>query len=278
MVEIFAGSARLARACRHTGCRSVAVDKTTDRSQGTKIFVCDVTKSEELDMLVQFLSAERHNLGWAHFAPACGTASKAREKPNRVLERQGFHVPKPLRSTEFPLGFPHLKGLDRLRTETANHVYQVTADLVRMLVSWGTFVTIENPTNSLFWIIPCIAQLLQDLGGYDCVFDNCCHGGARKKSSKFWGSQPWLLPLAATCPGDKVHKHKSWRPEVVDGSVKYPTAEEAAHPKLLCTRMAEIVRDQMLQLGVVDVETLQQQIEVEKPSHLPYNFACSHRG
>ena len=37
MVEIFAGSARLTKACRHMGCRSVAVDKTTNRSLGTKI-------------------------------------------------------------------------------------------------------------------------------------------------------------------------------------------------------------------------------------------------
>jgi hypothetical protein len=96
MVEIFAGSARLARACRHVGCRSVAVDKTTDRSHGTKIFVCDVTKPEELDMLKQFLEAEKDNLGWVHFAPACGTASKAREKPNKALEKAGFRVPKPL--------------------------------------------------------------------------------------------------------------------------------------------------------------------------------------
>ena len=63
MVEIYAGSARLARACRHVGCRSVAVDKTTDRSHGTKIFVCDVTKPEELEMLKQFLEAEKDNFG-----------------------------------------------------------------------------------------------------------------------------------------------------------------------------------------------------------------------
>ena len=106
MVEIYAGSARLARACRHIGCRSVAVDKTADRSHGTKIFVCDVTKPEELDMLEKFLQAEQQNLGWVHFAPACGTASKAREKPNRVLEKAGFKVPKPLRSSEHPLGLP----------------------------------------------------------------------------------------------------------------------------------------------------------------------------
>ena len=66
MVEIFAGSARLAKACKHMGCRSVAVDKTTDRSHGTKIFVCDVTNPDELTMLEQFLQAEVQNLGWVN--------------------------------------------------------------------------------------------------------------------------------------------------------------------------------------------------------------------
>eukprot|EP00435_Cladocopium_sp_Y103_P000779 s5414_g1.t1 len=236
------------------------------QGKGNKIFVCDVTKPEELDMLKQFLHAERYNLGWVHFAPACGTASKAREKPNRVLERAGFKVPKPLRSEEFPLGLPSLSGVDLIRTQAANHVYEVTAELVRMLVGWGVFTTIENPTSSLFWIIPCIASLIEDLGGYDCLFDTCCHGGARKKSSKFWGSLPWLLSLAASCPGDEVHHHKSWHPQVVDGKVQYPTAEEAAYPKLLCTRLAEIVRAKLLELGVIDVDNLQQQLEVEQTS------------
>ena len=263
MVEIFAGSARLAKACRHMGCRSVAVDKTTDRSHGTKIFVCDVTNPDDLTMLEQFLQAEAQNLGWVHFAPACGTASKAREKPNRVLERAGFHVPKPLRSEEHPLGLPHLSGTDLVRTQAANQVYDVTARLARLLISWGVFVTIENPTSSLFWLVPCIAQLLEDVGGYDCIFDNCCHGGARKKNSRFWGSLPWLLPLAAACPGEHIHKHKNWQPQVVNGRVVYPTAEEAAYPTLLCTRMAEIVRAQFLQLGAMDVDNLEQQLQVE---------------
>ena len=266
MVEIYAGSARLARACRHVGCRSVAVDKTTERAHGSKNFVCDVTKTEELEMLKQFLQAEKQNLGWVHFAPACGTASKAREKPNRVLEKAGFRVPKPLRSTEFPMGLPNLSGIDLIRTEAANHVYQVTAELTRMLALWGVFVTVENPTNSLFWIVPCIAEVIEELGGYDCIFDNCCHGGARKKSSRFWGSRDWILPLAAKCPGEDQHRHKSWRPQVVDGKVHYPTQEEAAYPILLCTRMAEIVRDKWLESGVVDAEHLQQQISVEQPS------------
>ena len=72
--------------------------------------------------------------------------------------------------------------------------------------------------------------------------------------------------MAAACPGEQVHKHKSWRPQVVDGAVQYPTAEEAAYPKLLCTRLAEVVRDQWIQIGVVDVENLQQQLKVEQHS------------
>ena len=187
VVEIFAGSARLAKACRHVECRTVAVDKTADRSQGSKIFICDVTKPEDVCMLKQFLAAEKDNIGWVHFAPACGTASKAREKPNKVLERAGYKVPKPLRSAEHPLGLP---GLHLVRTQSANEVYAITAELVRLLVGWGIFVTVENPTNSLFWIVPCILSMINDLGGYDTVFDNCCHGGARKKSSKFWVPNP----------------------------------------------------------------------------------------
>ena len=150
MVEIYAGSARLARACRHVGCRSVAVDKTTDRSHGTKIFVCDVTKPEELEMLKQFLEAEKDNLGWVHFAPACGTASKAREKPNKTLQKAGFRVPKPLRSVEYPLGLPNLSGTDLIRTQAANHVYQVTADLVRMLVRWGSLLQSKTRQTASF--------------------------------------------------------------------------------------------------------------------------------
>ena len=123
----------MARACRHIGCRSVAVDKTADRSHGAKIFVCDVTKPEELEMLEQFLQAEQQNLAWVHFAPACGTASKAREKPNRVLERGGFKVPKPLRSPAHPLGLPGLTGVVLIRTQADNYIYEVTAKLVCML-------------------------------------------------------------------------------------------------------------------------------------------------
>lgn len=90
--------------------------------------------------------------------------------------------------------------------------------------------------------------------------------GHGRKNSRFWASMPWLLPLAASCPGDNLHRHKTWHPQIVDGKVPYPKAEEAAYPTLFCARMAELVRDQWLQKRVVDAEDLAQQLEGENPS------------
>ena len=260
VVEIFAGSAKLTRACKGAGLRAVAVDKTNERTQGPHIFTCDVTDANDFNSLRSFLMAEKQKLAWVHFAPACGTASKARERPQTKLEQAGYRVPKPLRSKEFPLGLPGLSGVDKLRTETANLVYDACAQLVQELVTWNVCCTIENPTNSLFWEVPCIQQLLSGLGGYECIFDNCCHGGQRKKNSKFWTSEPWFQALQASCPGDQIHFHKPWKPQITDGKLQYPTAEEAAYPDLLCSRLAELCRNQLLALGAVDPQDLQQQL------------------
>jgi hypothetical protein len=44
----------------------------------------------------------------------CGTASRARERPNG---------PPPLRSEEYPYGLPALSGINKLRVEKANRIY-----------------------------------------------------------------------------------------------------------------------------------------------------------
>ncbi len=141
-------------------------------------------------------------------------------------------MPQPLRTEAHPLGLPGLTGVDKLRTESANLVYEACANLIKLLASWGVCCTVENPSNSLFWCVPCIVELVQQFGGYGCIFDNCCHGGQRKKGSKFWCAQPWFQSLQAQCPGDDVHRHKAWKPSVVNGKLQFPTAEEAAYPTL----------------------------------------------
>ena len=104
-----------------------------------------------------------------------------------------------------------------------------------------------------------VVEMINELGGYDVIFDSCCHGGARKKNTRFWCTADWFTGLAATCPGPNAHFHKSWTPTVVDNAVQYPTAEEAAYPKLLCHRLAECFRAALLRQGAIDVESLQQQ-------------------
>ena len=56
-----------------------AVDCITKRQTGVAIHVLDLTKSSDLDIL--FDIALRVNVASAHFAPLCGTSSKARERP-----------------------------------------------------------------------------------------------------------------------------------------------------------------------------------------------------
>lgn len=44
--------------------------------------------------------------------------------------------------------------------------------------------------NSLFWKIPLVEAFLLEVGGYNTIFDNCCHGGVRKKPP--FGGPMWI--------------------------------------------------------------------------------------
>ena len=134
--------------------------------------------------------------------------------------------------------------------------------------SWfhGAWSAPLKTQNSLFWLVPFVLALIAEVGGYDLIFDSCCHGGSRKKGTRFWCTADWFLGLAAQCPGNNVHFHKPWTPTVVNGVVKYPTAEEAAYPELLCQRLAECFRHASVQHGVVDVQDLHQQQQADSVS------------
>ena len=111
-IEIFAGSARLSRAFKDVGFKTLAVDKITARSEQMHIATFDLCDDDQVRALEQLMTKDADNIVYAHFAPACGTASRAREKPQPHLERQGFKVAKPLRSDQEPEGKSGLSGLD----------------------------------------------------------------------------------------------------------------------------------------------------------------------
>ena len=162
------------------------------------------------------------------------------------------------------MGLPRLTSAERGRVRSANLTYYATAELIIMLRSWGVCCSIENPKNSHFWGFPMIAQLLQQCGGFDAIFDNCCHGGTRKKTTRWWCATDWFLPLAILCQDE--HYHEPWAPKIIDGRVTYPTAQEAAYPPLLCQRLAAIVKQKFLEYNGSEAFDLQQQQQQEHKS------------
>ena len=80
VLEVFSGSCRLSKACRNAGFRVTAVDKDETRAENFAIYKCDLANAEDLALLFQYVEAEKEELLHVHFAPSCGTASRAREK------------------------------------------------------------------------------------------------------------------------------------------------------------------------------------------------------
>ena len=259
VLEIFAGTARLTRAIRDIGMAAMAVDKDSTRAQSVHVACYDLNDPDQLQALCDFISKHHHQILWAHFAPSCGTASRARGRPLPKLAKLGIKVPQPLRSDKQPLGLDGLAGTDKIKAETANITYDSTCLLVRLCHSYAIAVSLENPENSLFWKIPVVILLLEELGGHMTYFDNCCHGGTRKKGTAWWSTVDWFTCLAARCDGS--HFHQKWNAELVDGKVLFPTHLEAAYPVLLCARLAAIAKIKAIDMGAVEIQNLEQQTQ-----------------
>ena len=151
-IEIFAGTAVLSLAAKEAGFMTLSVHRTTERSPKVAMTVLDLTVESDLQVLVQTMLSG--NIAAAHFAPPCGTASKAREKP---LPLSMSHIQAdPLRSQTCLFGLPHIKATARQRVELAN--YATTLLLITIAILRGIIVSAENPSGSYFW--PLMDQLV----------------------------------------------------------------------------------------------------------------------
>eukprot|EP00435_Cladocopium_sp_Y103_P073459 s448_g43.t1 len=87
-------------------------------------------------------------------APPCGTASRA-----RLIQRRGRRV----RTETHPDVLPSLTGVLLARVLSANCLYQITCDLVRLCESLGKLRSVENPGRSFLWMTTPFVELLQEL-------------------------------------------------------------------------------------------------------------------
>ena len=261
-LEVFAGTSSLTIEVRKTNLRGVAVDKGTERAKGP-ITILDLTAPEDLQFLMDFIRQEALNLCLVHFAPPCGTCSAARKRklPSEVqakLKDAGITPPQQLRSEQFPMGLPGIAGFDLYKVEQANKLYFATRDLALLAISLGIRVSMENPTNSLFWKTDPIQELVQAHPGHCNIFHNCMMGGERQKQTTWWCNDQFFSSFNLPCSGD--HPHKPWTPTLTADGVHYPTKDEAEYPKLLCQRVAALLIADLQAQGIEQPQTITQQI------------------
>lgn len=257
-IKIFAGSGKLTKAAKVWQFETMAIDKTVQRSAGTRISLLDISDPDQTTALLDLIRQKSHRIVAIHLAPACGTASKAREKKLSSFSKMGVAAPQPLRSQAQPLGKDGLSELDKLRTELANQVYNFTAEVMELCISLNILCSVENPENALFWEYPDIKRIIGK--GFFTEFHNCMHGGKRRKSTSWWATKRVFNELQAIC--DNSHQHSLWAPTMTAKGLVFPTAEEATYPELLCKRVAAIIHQYALQEGAIEPQNLSQQLAV----------------
>ena len=171
---------------------AMAIDTDSQRAQSVHIATYDLNEPDQVTALSDFIIKHFHIILWAHFAPSCGTVLRARGRPLPKLAKMGIKVPQPLRSDSKTMGMDGLSGLGKIKAECANITYESTCELMCFCINLDIAVSLENRKNSLFWKVPMVEAFLLEVGGYNTVFDNCSHGGIRKKATAWWSNVDWF--------------------------------------------------------------------------------------
>ena len=151
LLELFCGTAGVCAQFKAQGGRALGVDHHLKRTKLKAAAVSlDLTQPWVQELIEKEVTMGR--VSGIHLGPPCGTASRARNIPiKRKLIRKGAPNPQPLRSPSHPLGFPWLKGVNKLKVEAANRLYEFSAKIVQLCDKCNVLFTVENPHNSLMW-------------------------------------------------------------------------------------------------------------------------------
>ena len=231
-IEICSGTGGLTAQLRLHGLPgSFGIDHHVKAGCKAPICKLDLEKEENLLMILEWIKHPKCR--YVHLGVPCGTASRAREIP---IEGGG---PEPMRSPEFPDGLPNLRHRDKERVRKANLVYAAACRLILACHETGTAWTLENPTNSLFWLTSFWRFVMKQTDPFYCTFHACMYGGARAKSTTIAGSLQQLVQLSVDC--DRQHNHLPWGKTMTG----FATAEEVEYPRGLCAALAQVVQEEL---------------------------------
>ena len=182
----------------------------------------------------------------AHWAPNCGTFSRARERPIKGVR----NPPKPLRSTVYPKGIPHVlvslpkAKLSKLVNDTKMADLAAENCANRHLNS--LFFSLEHPLNSIARHLPSWIYL-ESLPGvfateyHACMFEGCKR---RKRQILIHNAAELHDAVSRICKSESRcsrtgERHLGWKPQVLEGRVKsFSTGEEREYPKGFCESYA----------------------------------------
>ena len=151
MLELCAGSAMLSRCFHEQGFTVMPVDHQQNRFHPLAK-ICNMSLTLDSSWKYLFWLVSTFAVVFCHAAPPCGTCSRARELPGG---------PPPLRNEVYPWGFDDLSPDQRARVDAANKIYIGLAKFVEFLILKGVFFAIENPENSLLWLLPIWTTVFQ---------------------------------------------------------------------------------------------------------------------
>ena len=227
--ERFAGTARLTKAVAKAG---IEVQPPFDLTFGNDFFTVEgkahLQRLEDDEML----EAE-------HWAPDCKLFSRARGRPITLRSGRTIQGPQPVRDAHHTMGFPWLTGEMKARLRKSNAMALRALKRGRVCDEKKKIHSVEHPWNSWLWELQPAKMLEEENHVYGCS-SACCFGGAREKWTGLLANSQSVAQAVhlPTCEG---HDHlKSYEVEErPDGSLYYPTEEEAAYPEGWCAAYAQ---------------------------------------
>jgi hypothetical protein len=160
-----------------------------------------------------------------HIGDQCGTSSSARE----IKLSDFWHGPQPLRNKERPYGVPDMTDRDRARVDQANTLYMHMCDFCIFLNDRNVAWTMENPTNSWLWELPCMEFLVNQMFFLHIISFMCLWREALQ-SDQLPHQQPCFLDFVPAVRW--TARNLPWG--IDEASQQFSTALEAECPKCLC--------------------------------------------
>ena len=176
---------------------------------------------------------------YVHFAPPCGTASRA-----RFIQRKGRYNPPVLRTDAFPNGITGLSPTNAAKVAAANKLYEITQRLCRLCHDLGVLYSVENPARSFMWYTTHFANFLKEVPHFCTYFHHCMYGSARRKHTCLIHNIAAVKDMALLCNNE--HAHEPWG----QTDRGWATAQETAYPWPLARKLATLVALHLQNYGV----------------------------